>query len=425
MLSFSLQPGAGARAAAVLALFVSLPSSALAAPETRRRSPPAFFVTSPPLLPACPSSRRVPIATGTPAREQPPNRLPPSSRAASRGLASRAPGDVERPHFPPRPVRDSEQSHQSHRNTADEAQSSNGADPPRATPSATSHTPVLKDLASRVGAGASRRPATSEGATGGDAGGAARLRRYHLGVGKNKPLGADAAPDAAFPDEEAVRNWHVPENPNAHRIRGEAPGERPRGRPTYDVGRGKHGPLTSARTAPGPGLRTTKRLLPKGDEESARLTKAVWDEGHFDDRVDEGDASSPGEGAAAAATAPGAARPRRYQPIDLSVPPSVYSRGASPPPPAHASEHVDVVWDLMRREARAEAAREPLLVSFLHSTILNHPTLESALSFHLANRLSSPAMLSTQVMSLIQQALDEDPAFRRSLRADMLAVRDR
>jgi serine O-acetyltransferase len=79
----------------------------------------------------------------------------------------------------------------------------------------------------------------------------------------------------------------------------------------------------------------------------------------------------------------------------------------------------------MQVEARREAEREPLLVSFLHSTILNHYSLESALAFHLANRLSSPAMISTQVMSLIREALDESPVFRRSLRADIMAVRDR
>jgi serine O-acetyltransferase len=61
----------------------------------------------------------------------------------------------------------------------------------------------------------------------------------------------------------------------------------------------------------------------------------------------------------------------------------------------------------------------------MYSTILNHDTLESALAFHLANLLSSPAMISTQIQSLILEALDHSPKFRRSLRADMMAVRDR
>uniref|UniRef100_A0A7S4INR4 serine O-acetyltransferase n=1 Tax=Odontella aurita TaxID=265563 RepID=A0A7S4INR4_9STRA len=107
--------------------------------------------------------------------------------------------------------------------------------------------------------------------------------------------------------------------------------------------------------------------------------------------------------------------PIRHEDIDLSVPPSVYD----------PTRGIDVVWDLMMYEARVEALREPLLVSFLHSTILNHPSLESALAFHLANKLSSPSMIGTQLMSLISEALESSPDFRRTLRADMLAVRDR
>ena len=107
--------------------------------------------------------------------------------------------------------------------------------------------------------------------------------------------------------------------------------------------------------------------------------------------------------------------PVRFEDIDLSVPLSVYD----------PDNNVDLVWDLMRYEANEEAIREPILVSFLHSTILNHPTLESALAFHLANKLSAPAMIATQIMTLIKEALDASPTFRRSLRADILAVRDR
>lgn len=86
---------------------------------------------------------------------------------------------------------------------------------------------------------------------------------------------------------------------------------------------------------------------------------------------------------------------------------------------------MDIVWDLLRQEAKTEAEREPLLVSFLYSTILNHLSLESALAFHLANRLASPSMDSIQIMNIILDALDKDPNFARFLRADIMAVRDR
>ena len=107
--------------------------------------------------------------------------------------------------------------------------------------------------------------------------------------------------------------------------------------------------------------------------------------------------------------------PVRFEDMDLFVPLSVYD----------PDNGIDLAWDLMRYEARVEAEREPILVSFLHSTILNHPTLESAIAFHLANKLSSPAMIATQIMTLIRESLADSPDFRRSLRADILAVRDR
>lgn len=105
----------------------------------------------------------------------------------------------------------------------------------------------------------------------------------------------------------------------------------------------------------------------------------------------------------------------RYEDIDQSIPISVYC----------PSQGIDLIWDLLRQEAMVEAEREPLLVSFLYSTILNHPTLESALAFHLANRLQSASMDSIQIMNSVLEALQNSPTFRRSMRADLIAVRDR
>jgi hypothetical protein len=115
----------------------------------------------------------------------------------------------------------------------------------------------------------------------------------------------------------------------------------------------------------------------------------------------------------------------------------------------------DVVWDSMRKDAAIEASREPLLASFMHATILSHSSLERAMAFHIANLLSSPAMISTQIQALILevksadfltsfniiinvtkqtphnntafifQFIDQSPEFKISLRMDILAVMDR
>ena len=67
----------------------------------------------------------------------------------------------------------------------------------------------------------------------------------------------------------------------------------------------------------------------------------------------------------------------------------------------HEDVSEDAVWDSMRKDAQLEASREPLLASFMHATILSHSSLERALAFHIANLLSSPAMISTQIQALI------------------------
>lgn len=61
----------------------------------------------------------------------------------------------------------------------------------------------------------------------------------------------------------------------------------------------------------------------------------------------------------------------------------------------------------------------------MHASILSHSTLENSLAFHMANLLSSPAMISTQIQSLFIEALEKSETFRHSLRCDILAVMNR
>jgi serine O-acetyltransferase len=149
------------------------------------------------------------------------------------------------------------------------------------------------------------------------------------------------------------------------------------------------------------------------DETSQTLRSALWDEQHFAATNSDKTLSS---STTLSSEDVNASIIPLYPDIDLSVPETVYSQDGK----------IDLVWDLLRHEAYEQANREPLLVSFLHSTILNHPSLESSLAFLLANRLQSPAMMiSTQLQSLVLDALQHSPVFRRSLRADIMAVRDR
>lgn len=56
------------------------------------------------------------------------------------------------------------------------------------------------------------------------------------------------------------------------------------------------------------------------------------------------------------------------------------------------------VWLSMRQEAKAAAEKEPLLVSFVYSTILNQKTLEAAVAFHLANKAND---ISSAVLNVV------------------------
>ena len=85
----------------------------------------------------------------------------------------------------------------------------------------------------------------------------------------------------------------------------------------------------------------------------------------------------------------------------------------------------DRVWQAVRDEAGLEADREPILASFLHSIILNHASLEEALSYHLAGKLTNLNLPSITLRDIIMAALAADPSIGHAVRADIRAVRDR
>ncbi|MBB3062654.1 serine O-acetyltransferase [Microbulbifer rhizosphaerae] len=85
----------------------------------------------------------------------------------------------------------------------------------------------------------------------------------------------------------------------------------------------------------------------------------------------------------------------------------------------------DEIWREIRGGVAQQVEREPMLASFLHATILNHDTLESALSFHLANKLDSPVAPALLIREVIDEALAADAGIGRAARADLAAVHQR
>ena len=243
-------------------------------------------------------------------------------------------------------------------------------------------------------------------------------QKYDLGIGKNTPLQNSTDIKDSNHSMDVTKNWNIPDILPLNITKKDQIID-----PNDIINQTK--PMTNTNTdkdtdtyadtntnALDTSQSDTPKKQPSLDENP--LSKAVWHKDHFQ-RNDESNHINPTMNLP---NDPSTHTDITYDQMDLSIPLQVYN----------PEQNIDLVWDLMRMEARREAEREPLLVSFLFSTILNHPTLESALAFHLANRLSSPAMISTQIQSIIMEAFtnnDQSLNVRKSLRADILAVRDR
>ena len=86
------------------------------------------------------------------------------------------------------------------------------------------------------------------------------------------------------------------------------------------------------------------------------------------------------------------------------------------------SDPQDPIWRRIRQEASEDAAREPMLASFLHSVVLNHRRLEDALSFLLASKLGSSNVSALTLRDLIDEAFAAEPSLGVAIRADLEAV---
>ncbi len=86
---------------------------------------------------------------------------------------------------------------------------------------------------------------------------------------------------------------------------------------------------------------------------------------------------------------------------------------------------IDYLWQTLREEAAQQAQDEPMLASFYHASILNHETLESALSFHLANKLDGPTVPAMLIRQVFEEAFKKDSSIGKALREDMQAYKDR
>ena len=86
---------------------------------------------------------------------------------------------------------------------------------------------------------------------------------------------------------------------------------------------------------------------------------------------------------------------------------------------------VDPVWAQTREEASELAAAEPALASFLYSSVLHHERLESALSYHIAQKLGTDEINPMMIRQLFEDAFSSHPEIGDAIRADLVAVKER
>ncbi|MBV7410160.1 serine O-acetyltransferase [Maritimibacter sp. DP1N21-5] len=86
---------------------------------------------------------------------------------------------------------------------------------------------------------------------------------------------------------------------------------------------------------------------------------------------------------------------------------------------------VDPVWDQIISEAHEAVAHEPLMGGLIHACILHHKSLEKALSYRIAAKLSSNEMSMMVLREVANEAYAVSPELVEAARADLSAVMER
>ena len=86
---------------------------------------------------------------------------------------------------------------------------------------------------------------------------------------------------------------------------------------------------------------------------------------------------------------------------------------------------LDELWQQLKSEAEAVTKEEPLLASYVDACVLNHESLQSALSFILANKLSDDVMPVATVRELFDDAFSASPKNIEHAAYDIKAVFER
>ena len=94
--------------------------------------------------------------------------------------------------------------------------------------------------------------------------------------------------------------------------------------------------------------------------------------------------------------------------------------------PTTDAEHAnDPLWTTICAEVRELIRAEPMLEDFLRATVLNHSSLESALSAHLGNQIDCATIPARVLCHVISEAFSTRDDIRQAMRDDLQAVVER
>ena len=86
---------------------------------------------------------------------------------------------------------------------------------------------------------------------------------------------------------------------------------------------------------------------------------------------------------------------------------------------------VDPVWARITAEAEEAVRDEPLMGGLVHACVLHHKSIERALSYRFAAKLSSNEMSMVVLREIADEAFTEDKGLIEAARADLMAIYDR
>ena len=86
---------------------------------------------------------------------------------------------------------------------------------------------------------------------------------------------------------------------------------------------------------------------------------------------------------------------------------------------------VDPLWDRIRDEAHEAVQADPLLGGLIHSSLLHHASVESALAYRLALKLASGEMSEQLLREIMDDAYAADPSLADAARAELAAIYER